>query len=740
MQTDTEQVEENYRLLTENSNDLIARLSIEGICLYVSPACESLLGYSPNELLGRQAFDFIHPMDKRGVAAAIEPEILFQFHKKVVCRLRRKDGFYGWFEATFRFFSAVETKALQVVVVMRDIGDRLRAERFEKVRHALTELRASDAPVESDLPDLLRIVCTTLQWEMGQIWLIADGEMALKQTCCWHIQSQSLTRLSEISSTVTLVPGVGLPGTVWSKREILLLDDIDSIHSLLLREQYHGARIRSAIGSPLMDGSQVYGVIIFFSRHQIQRNSGLLDMIAGAGYELGEYLTKKRAREDYKAEYEKRGARVLEEADRNRALQDEVNRRQHIEHDLALAAEIQRSLLPAAAPNLTSFELASAAFPARYISGDFYDFLAPQSSVLDIIIADVSGKGFASALMTSAARALFRSGIDAEKRPAEKLKAMNAALYPDCERTEMFLTAQTLRLDLEQGVATYASAGHTEALFWRHLEGKIVRLGSTSIPLGIVNDIEVGELELAFLPGDCLVIYSDGATEATNAREELFGTERLIDCVERMASHSASAQSLVSATVAKIRDFSGNQILADDLTMIALKAAPRRHTLRTKAAMEYLDLTAAFVRRAVSPCGARIADEVELITSELFTNIAIHSRADAKDSPVNICVGIEPEKIVLDFFYNDENFDPTSWAGSFPSPQEEGGRGIHIVKALVDVFRYTRGPQASVLQKLCGIEDESLSPAALNNLHIEKSLAAKTSLTAEPSKEDTHDP
>ena len=74
--------QENYRLLTENSNDLIARLSIDGICRYVSPACESLLGYTSTELIGTNAFNLIHPLDKRAIASMIEPEILFQLRKK----------------------------------------------------------------------------------------------------------------------------------------------------------------------------------------------------------------------------------------------------------------------------------------------------------------------------------------------------------------------------------------------------------------------------------------------------------------------------------------------------------------------------------------------------------------------------------------------------------------------------------------------------------------------------------
>ena len=250
--------QENYRLLTENSNDLIARLSIDGVCRYVSPACESLLGYTPAELIGRNAFELIHPMDKRAVASMIEPEILFQLRQKTVCRLRRKDGFYGWFEITASFFSDVNTKSLQVVVIVRDIVERIKAERFEHVRHALIELRASDASPDAELPALLETVCTTLQWEMGQIWLASspnDAEIALRRQASWHISSPSLEELDKVSASMILAPGFGLAGVVWSKGEVHIFDSLDSVHSLLLRQHYQNARIRSAIGAPIMGGS-----------------------------------------------------------------------------------------------------------------------------------------------------------------------------------------------------------------------------------------------------------------------------------------------------------------------------------------------------------------------------------------------------------------------------------------------------------------------------------------------------
>ena len=714
--------QENYRLLTENSNDLIARLSIDGVCRYVSPACESLLGYTPAELIGRNAFELIHPMDKRAVASMIEPEILFQLRQKTVCRLRRKDGFYGWFEITASFFSDVDTKSLQVVVIVRDIVERIKAERFEHVRHALIELRASDASPDAELPALLETVCTTLQWEMGQIWLASspnDAEITLRRQASWHISSPSLEELDKVSASMILAPGFGLAGVVWSKGEVHIFDSLDSVHSLLLRQHYQNARIRSAIGAPIMGGSQVYGVAIFLSRRQIQHNTGLIDMIAGLGYEVGQYLAKQHA------------------------LQDEMTRQRQLAHDIAFAAQVQQSLLPEADPSLKAFQLASAALPARSISGDFYDFVLQDPTILDVLIADVSGKGFPSALMTSSARTLFRHGTEAGKNPSTQLRGINKALYEDCRRTSMFLTAQLLRLDLDFGTVTYASCGHTEAFVWKHLEDRVVRIGSTAIPIGIMEDIDIGELAFALLPGDFILLYSDGVTEAASSRGELFGTERLVQHFERLVTQLTDAQNVASALVNEVRTFSGSQILSDDLTLLALKALTRSYTLTVPASIESLDKAASFVRKPVSFCGKQLADEIELIASELFTNIVVHGFAKLTTSGempmIDIGVRIEAEKVVLDFFYEDEAFNPLLKPDVLPDPLAESGRGIYIVKSLSDVFQYMRGEAATTLRNAWNFAGTTPNPTQLNNLHIEKYLPKRVRFDIQE-QSDSHGP
>ncbi len=447
--------------------------------------------------------------------------------------------------------------------------------------------------------------------------------------------------------------------------------------------EYDKAGRKSAIGAPLIGDSRINGVVLFLSRKPIQRNRELLEMIAEAGQELGDFIAKFLARESFLAESKKLGAMVEEGTERIRRLQSELLRQRKLEQDILLAAEVQRNLLPTKNPILRGFEFSSAAIPARYISGDFFDYAMSSPSTCDIIIADVSGKGIPAAMMTSAARMIFKVAVDARKNPSELLAEMNRLLYADLERNEMFLTAQCVRLDLDTGEIGYASAGHTEALHFRPSTGECIRLPSTAPPVGILEAMSIGDIPIRTVPGDFFVVYSDGVTEAVDDKEELFGIERLVNMLRDRRDYSA--ENLVNAILAEVRGFSGDEPMADDLTLIILKTTPRKFQYVAAPVMQNLDPAVAFVRDAALPYGMDFADEIELVASELITNVITHSISRSMD----IGLRQEADGIVIDLQYPGESFDPEAGSSTLPDPLEEGGRGIHIVRALVDELKYS---------------------------------------------------
>lgn len=680
------QSEQNFRILVENATDLIVRLSVDGTCLYANPSSLFIIGYPPEELIGEKAFRFIHPMDRRTLSEFLEPEIMFRFGRRITFRLKKKDGFYTWCEARLHFFSHIETKELQIVAVVRDVTDRVRAERFEKIRHAIAEIKASERSYDAEFEYLLKTFCTTLGWEMGQIWLVDEKRMVLKLASIWHIKSPRLKECAEALQKDIFRPGVGIPGTIWLQEKACLFESEASVETCTRVEEYQNAGFVSAIGSVIQDGPHRYGVLLFLSRRSIQNNPELLEMMTAAGLEVGEFITRLRARAQLKEESSRLGVLVREETAKIRELEKEIAKRQKLEQDVRLAAEIQRALLPTSDFALPGIESSSAAISARYISGDFFDFIITGPMRGNIIIADVSGKGVSAAMHTSAARMIFRTASMLGYQPAQILQEMNRSMFPDLTRTEMFITAQVVQVDMEQGMLISASAGHTEALRYRSSSESIERLPTTGLPIGVDIASEIHQTEILLKPGDMVMLYSDGVTEAANSEGKLFGMERLLDLVRRFAREASAT--IVKETVEKIRIFSDDMPLADDLTLIVLSACPRTLQREEIANFDTLNEICAFARNAVFSYGSECANAIELIVSELVTNSITHGDP-VHENRVTLRILLEAEKISIDFSSPGTKIEISESRLEIPDGLQEGGRGLLLVQDFADRVDYS---------------------------------------------------
>jgi sigma-B regulation protein RsbU (phosphoserine phosphatase) len=165
-------------------------------------------------------------------------------------------------------------------------------------------------------------------------------------------------------------------------------------------------------------------------------------------------------------------------------------------------------------------------------------------------------------------RSLIRSIAFSGRTPAGVLLRTNELILKDSQ-TDLFLSAVYVMLDLESGRATYANAGHNRPLWIRAAHNQIVELMASGIILGAFEDISVEEASVTVAPGDALVLYTDGVTEATNAHEELFGKQRLLDVLTQ--HQHDSAQAIVDAIMAACNTFTGGTEQTDDITLVVVK-------------------------------------------------------------------------------------------------------------------------------------------------------------------------
>lgn len=251
----------------------------------------------------------------------------------------------------------------------------------------------------------------------------------------------------------------------------------------------------------------------------------------------------------------------------NDLLQREVVERERLEREIQLAREIQQTFLPDHLPQLPGWDLAIRWMPARQVGGDFYDVIELKEGRLGLVIADVADKGMPAALFMTLIRTLIRAAALSEDSPGRVLEKVNNLLVPDAKHG-MFVTVFYAVLYPEKGLLSYANAGHNPALLYRHHSRTLDELKRTSMALGVVENIQIGEQTIALENGDQVVFYTDGVTEAISTQEEFYGIERLRNLV---LGFTGPAEDLAKQIVASVQDFAEGLAAADDLTVAVLK-------------------------------------------------------------------------------------------------------------------------------------------------------------------------
>lgn len=240
-----------------------------------------------------------------------------------------------------------------------------------------------------------------------------------------------------------------------------------------------------------------------------------------------------------------------------------------LEADLALGRLQQRTIVSLLAPDVDGYDLASHYEPAREIGGDFFELfrLRRRGHPLGIVIADVAGKGIAAALLMAFARPVIHTALTAASGPAEALERTNHILVDEL-RTALFITALVGRLDVRTGKLRLANAGHEFPLLVPGDGGPIRAIVGCGPLMGAFATLAVNEIDVDLMPGDQLVLYTDGITDSRAPSGERFGRPRLIDTLER--NRGLSAHELVAAVRDDVAAFRRSMDPVDDITIVAI--------------------------------------------------------------------------------------------------------------------------------------------------------------------------
>jgi sigma-B regulation protein RsbU (phosphoserine phosphatase) len=246
-----------------------------------------------------------------------------------------------------------------------------------------------------------------------------------------------------------------------------------------------------------------------------------------------------------------------------------IEQRKKLERDLALAEDTQRSLLPRNIPTMEFLRLHAFSRPTRYVGGDFYHFeKMTESDKLIGVLADVSGKGVAASLLSAMLLGCLQLLLRGGNTPKEVLTRLNAFLLE--KSSNRFVTMFLFAVD-SQGKGEFISAGHNPAYLYRAAQNCIEELSSNSLMVGAFDFATFDSDILDLRPGDILLAYSDGLTEAEDSAGEMFGEERLKGIIMIEAPHGA--ERLLKTVLASLDEFTGNHLQTDDITIMIVERA-----------------------------------------------------------------------------------------------------------------------------------------------------------------------
>lgn len=333
--------------------------------------------------------------------------------------------------------------------------------------------------------------------------------------------------------------GQGIVGWVAKTGEAVIVPDVTK------DARYVAARpeTRSELAAPLTIRGRPIGVFNLESDAEDAYHEGHLELLNA---------------------FASQAAIAIERARLTRELLDQ----RRLEKELAIAREIQLSFLPKQAPQIPGFDLAGAAETHDEVGGDYYDFIPVGDHRLGLAVADVSGKGIPAALIMAG----FRMSLLAEIRNDFAIRAVmrkvNTLLHESTDR-DKFVTAFYAVLDWKNGMLTFSNAGHNPPVLLR-ADGRVVALVDGGVALGVLSDARYDDRPVALRPGDVLVLYTDGVSEAEAPNGEQFGMTRIEETLKSLASGTASE--ILAGMVAAVHAWAGERGLSDDLTLMVVKA------------------------------------------------------------------------------------------------------------------------------------------------------------------------
>ena len=283
--------EDDLREFIDLSLNFLCIVGTDGYFKYVNPAWETTFGYTREELLSRPYLEFVHPEDRKATTAEAASIASGRSTLSFENRYRCNDGSYKW----LLWSAVVHAERGLIYAVAADVTERKREEVRLSAQYAVTRVLAEALTLASATPRILQAVCQSLDWSVGAIWRVDQNENLLRCVETWHIPSAQLEEFVQSTHSQTFSRGIGLPGRVWSQTQPAWIEDVTHDANFPRASIAAKEGLHAAFGFPVLLGTEVVGVLEFFS-DQIHKPDGrLLDMMSAIGSQIGQFMERKEA-------------------------------------------------------------------------------------------------------------------------------------------------------------------------------------------------------------------------------------------------------------------------------------------------------------------------------------------------------------------------------------------------------------------------------------------------------------
>lgn len=390
-------------------------------------------------------------------------------------------------------------------------------------------------------------------------------------------------------------------------------------------------------------------------------------------------------------------------------LEETTATKERIESELKIAHEIQMSMVPKTFPpfpDRREFDIYATLVPAREVGGDFYDFFFIDDQRLCFAIGDVSGKGVPASLFMALTKTMFRAtGGRQNATPEIILSRLNGEICRDNESC-MFVTVFCCVLDARTGQVEYSNGGHN--LPYVLSNGAVMALPKTGgMALGVTEAADFHAGQLLLKPGDQLILYTDGVTEAMDQNDKLFSESRLETTLQGV--NGLSSKEVTERVVKEVQRFSTGAPQSDDITLLVLGyAGPKETAEGTLSVLLRNDLSelqrlnqivAQFVER--HRLASELVFRVTLVLEEIITNVILYGYEDGLEQEISVRLSWKAPYMKLEVEDDGRPFNPLE----APPPDKRkplaerqvGGLGIHLVREMMDEVEYWRENDKNLL-------------------------------------------